>query len=88
MAEPWWPFWRGSSFGLNPCSMGAMVKSRLTYQFSHVGQWLDSVGDDITNCDSASALLWVGSSDGVWWLYTLSCHLGAQVLGSMVLIVA
>ena len=66
--------------------MGAMVTARLTYQFSHVGQWLIA-GDDITNYAFCIGLaLGQARVTGYEWLYTLGyLTLGAQVLGSMVL---
>ena len=37
--------------------------ARLTYRFSHLGQWLDSVGDDLTNYLFCIALA-LGQA---WW---------------------
>ena len=63
MAEPWWALvLAGFLFQAQSVLDGVMVKSRLTYQFSHV-VWLDGVGGDITN--SCSCCSGSGSGDGV-----------------------
>ncbi|MCA9524610.1 MAG: CDP-alcohol phosphatidyltransferase family protein [Myxococcales bacterium] len=51
MAEYWWAILLGAFLFqaqsiLDGCD-GEMA--RLTYRFSHIGQWLDSIGDDVTN---------------------------------------
>ncbi len=61
--------------------------ARLTYQFSKAGQWLDSIGDDITNYTFCFCLAlgqaWAGGGD---WLVTAGAiTLAAQVLVSGIL---
>jgi len=88
-AQPWWSlvlagFLFQSQSVLDGCD-GEIA--RLTYRFSHVGQWLDSVGDDITNYAFCFALaLGQARVTGYDWLYGLGClTLGIQLLGSAVL---
>jgi phosphatidylglycerophosphate synthase len=61
--------------------------ARLTYQFSKAGQWLDSIGDDITNYTFCFCLaLGQAHVTGSDWLVTAGAvTLAAQVLASGIL---
>ncbi len=46
--------------------------ARLTYRFSKTGQWLDTIGDDLTNYAFYAGLtVGVGKLYGAYWLYLL-----------------
>jgi phosphatidylglycerophosphate synthase len=74
LAEPWWAlvlagFCFQAQSVLDGCD-GEMA--RLTYRFSHIGQWLDSIGDDLTNYLFCLALaLGQARVSGQDWIATL-----------------
>lgn len=86
MAEYWWALLLGGVLFqaqsiLDGCD-GEMA--RLTYRFSHIGQWLDSIGDDITNYAFCLGLaLGQARIHGSSWLYVAGfATLAAQILAS------
>ena len=89
MGEPWWALVLGGFLFqaqsiLDGCD-GEIA--RLTYRFSYTGQWLDSIGDDLTNYLFCLGLA-IGQArvTGQDWLYVLGvATLVAQVIASGVL---
>ncbi|HQK17354.1 MAG TPA: CDP-alcohol phosphatidyltransferase family protein [Polyangiaceae bacterium] len=52
--------------------------SRVTYRGSHLGEWLDTIGDDLTNYGFFAGLAWgLHSVSGSWWYLAA----GAVVVG-------
>jgi 1L-myo-inositol 1-phosphate cytidylyltransferase / CDP-L-myo-inositol myo-inositolphosphotransferase len=52
--------------------------SRVTYRGSHLGEWLDTVGDDLTNYGFFGATAWGMYVASGWWLYLAA---GAVTVG-------
>jgi 1L-myo-inositol 1-phosphate cytidylyltransferase / CDP-L-myo-inositol myo-inositolphosphotransferase len=56
--------------------------SRVTYRGSHLGEWLDTVGDDLTNYGFFAGTAWGMYVASGWWPYLLA---GAVTVGCGVL---
>lgn len=56
--------------------------SRVTYRGSHLGEWLDTVGDDLTNYGFFAGTAWGMYVATGWWLYLAA---GAVTVGCGVL---
>ena len=84
--EPWWALVAaGFLFQAQSILDGCDGEiARLTYRFSHIGQWMDSVGDDLTNyCFCLGLALGQSRVREASWLYVAGFAIfGLQILVS------